>query len=489
MIISIVILILKRNLEAFFVTGMTFSLSFMIIGVFIYIAKKGGLRSEAIEFFYINDPIRIFLQYYLIALDDLGFMMALGRILFPLFFLYAATRYAKKYNDKPWKIINCIIWIPPVLSLLGYYPSIFTEFISSRTLLEPLLVFFTFGWVLIYIGLGFYLLFSELVKIRLKIFRKDFSFIIMFFVSITCMYLLYFIQDPIQVYQFYSMNVYWINDIYYMTSVLPVTIYRIIVALNIIFSILGFYSILRYTSDIFVNDQQQIIIEKKFEAVNDGTSLFVHSIKNQLLTNRILIKRLNVNIQVNDEASLLKTAEQLKNQNENMLRRMEELYDTVKSKAISLVPVGVKEILEQALVRTKNKYSLEMVDLDIPEDITIFADQKYLSEAIYNLILNAYEAIEQTGSKNGKIRISSYQIKNDTVIQVKDNGIGIRKTNQKVIMDPYFSSKNSNHNWGMGLYYVNSVIKDHFGHLKYESRYGEGSTFYILLPKYKPQKK
>ena len=50
--------------------------------------------------------------------------------------------------------------------------------------------------------------------------------------------------------------------------------------------------------------------------------------------------------------------------------------------------------------------------------------------------------------------------------------------------DPFYSSKNSNYNWGMGLYYVREVVKSHLGKMRVESTEGKGSKFYILIPKY-----
>ena len=48
----------------------------------------------------------------------------------------------------------------------------------------------------------------------------------------------------------------------------------------------------------------------------------------------------------------------------------------------------------------------------------------------------------------------------------------------------FYSSKNSNYNWGMGLYYVREVVKSHLGNMRVESTEGKGSKFYILIPKY-----
>ena len=50
-----------------------------------------------------------------------------------------------------------------------------------------------------------------------------------------------------------------------------------------------------------------------------------------------------------------------------------------------------------------------------------------------------------------------------TLIEVSDNGLGMSKSQIKKIFDPFYSSKNSNYNWGMGLYYVREVVKSHLG--------------------------
>ena len=71
-----------------------------------------------------------------------------------------------------------------------------------------------------------------------------------------------------------------------------------------------------------------------------------------------------------------------------------------------------------------------------------------------------------------------------TLIEVSDNGLGMSKSQIKKIFDPFYSSKNSNYNWGMGLYYVREVVKSHLGKMRVESTEGKGSKFYILIPKY-----
>ena len=70
------------------------------------------------------------------------------------------------------------------------------------------------------------------------------------------------------------------------------------------------------------------------------------------------------------------------------------------------------------------------------------------------------------------------------MIEVKDVGGGITPQQRKHIYDPFYSSKNSNFNWGMGLYYVRATVRSHLGVLRVDSRPGQGSSFLLQLPRY-----
>ena len=71
--------------------------------------------------------------------------------------------------------------------------------------------------------------------------------------------------------------------------------------------------------------------------------------------------------------------------------------------------------------------------------------------------------------------------------EICDNGPGMTRQEQRKIFDPFYTSKNTNTNWGMGLHYVREIVKSHFGKLKLESRPGEGSSFFVAIPRYEPR--
>lgn len=87
--------------------------------------------------------------------------------------------------------------------------------------------------------------------------------------------------------------------------------------------------------------------------------------------------------------------------------------------------------------------------------------------------------------KRKSLLMHHFSVRQYTVIEIRDVGTGIKKTDTKKIMEPFYSTKNSNFNWGMGLHYVHTIIKEHLGILRFESKEGEGTTFFLFLPKFK----
>ena len=75
-----------------------------------------------------------------------------------------------------------------------------------------------------------------------------------------------------------------------------------------------------------------------------------------------------------------------------LITRSEELYRTVKNKSMTLVPTTLGQIKETTLERFYHKYPDARLKTDVNENVTVLADQNYLSEALYNLLINAWEA-------------------------------------------------------------------------------------------------
>jgi signal transduction histidine kinase len=107
----------------------------------------------------------------------------------------------------------------------------------------------------------------------------------------------------------------------------------------------------------------------------------------------------------------------------------------------------------------------------------VSADKDMLNQVLHNLLLNAKQATDNTAEAQISVKAS---VEVDSVeIAIEDNGIGIDAEQQERIFTPYFTTKSSGS--GIGLSVVRQIIEKHNGSIRFESRPGKGTTFYIRL--------
>lgn len=116
---------------------------------------------------------------------------------------------------------------------------------------------------------------------------------------------------------------------------------------------------------------------------------------------------------------------------------------------------------------------------------TAYADNDYLGEVISNLIDNAIKYSKESV----EINITAEESERYTILKVRDNGMGISEADQKVIFQKYEraaaakrSRKNGASGFGLGLNFVDQVIKAHEGKIFVNSTEGEFTEFTIYLP-------
>jgi PAS domain S-box-containing protein len=122
----------------------------------------------------------------------------------------------------------------------------------------------------------------------------------------------------------------------------------------------------------------------------------------------------------------------------------------------------------------------------------IDADEGQITQVIQNIILNAAQAMPDSGQV--EITARNLQVNDSPAeglekgpyveIAIRDEGIGIRESDLIRIFDPYFTTKEKGS--GLGLATSYSIVKNHGGLIKVLSSPGAGSTFFIYLPASEP---
>jgi signal transduction histidine kinase len=120
--------------------------------------------------------------------------------------------------------------------------------------------------------------------------------------------------------------------------------------------------------------------------------------------------------------------------------------------------------------------------IEIPEDLSVFADQNMLSFVFRNLLINAFKFTPS----QGKVMVSAKAVDNQLVVSVSDNGVGISPENLTKIflVQQHFSTRGTENEKGigLGLLLCKEFIEKHQGKIWVESKEGKGTTFTFILP-------
>lgn len=142
----------------------------------------------------------------------------------------------------------------------------------------------------------------------------------------------------------------------------------------------------------------------------------------------------------------------------------------------------VEEILDSIKIQFDKKNAIIEFNTSLQE-LFIEADKLHISSVLYNLLDNALKY----SSNNAVVKLYLSMPTNHLVeLRIIDNGIGIAKQFQHKIYDKFFRVPTGDvHNikgYGLGLSYVNHIIRQHNGSISVKSELGKGSEFTVLLP-------
>ena len=169
--------------------------------------------------------------------------------------------------------------------------------------------------------------------------------------------------------------------------------------------------------------------------------------------------------------------------NEKLISRMEKLHFAMSRSSVHLDAVPLSSVIGSAVQKAGRACPGILVDSACDPEIMVLADADTLAEAISNIVVNGWEA-NVAASRPEAVSISVRIERLWVSIAIQDSGNGIPKDVQRRIWEPFFSSKNSSSNWGMGMYFSRRMIRMHLGSVRFETKAGHGTRFIILLPRY-----
>ena len=141
----------------------------------------------------------------------------------------------------------------------------------------------------------------------------------------------------------------------------------------------------------------------------------------------------------------------------------------------------IKEIIGNFSLKVTSKGGKIISNLKAQQDLG-YVDEIHFTNVIFNLMDNALKYCDKTPI----LTIETWDDKENIVISVEDNGIGMKKDDLKKIFEKFYRVSTGNlHNvkgFGLGLAYVKKMVEDHHGTIKVESELGIGTKFIITIP-------
>ncbi|PWN05223.1 ATP-binding protein [Rhodohalobacter mucosus] len=236
-----------------------------------------------------------------------------------------------------------------------------------------------------------------------------------------------------------------------------------------------------------LNEARRELVQAEREAAwKEMAQQVAHEIKNPLTPMKLNLQHLQRQLEANpDNVMELKpviesTATNIIDQIESLNRIASDFSKFAKPVQDQLQPVNLNRVLGSVcdLYRNDPEVSISLTQPDSP--IAILAAEDELRRAFINLVKNGIEAHD---SDTARISIFS-EVKGDRVlVRIHDDGVGINPETQDKIFVPNFSTKSSG--TGLGLAITKKIIEAHNADIWFESKPGEGSTFFISIPSMK----
>ncbi|TAG04017.1 MAG: sensor histidine kinase [Cytophagia bacterium] len=247
--------------------------------------------------------------------------------------------------------------------------------------------------------------------------------------------------------------------------------------------------IIFFSYSIFVILKQKKLSEIQRDFINNMTHEFKTPISTIALSADLIS---NPKIMAKPD-SLLNYANIIKTQNTRLKNQIEKVLQMAvmdKGKLqLNLEPLNllvlIKEVIKNFNLEEKANIYLEC---NLEEGKCNFtADKVHFTNIIYNLLDNAIKYVSPEKTPEIKIKIqyniTNYQTKG-LLLFIEDNGIGIDKKHQKRVFEKFYRVPTGNiHNvkgFGLGLNYVQQIVKAHHWKIKLESEINKGSKFIII---------
>lgn len=217
---------------------------------------------------------------------------------------------------------------------------------------------------------------------------------------------------------------------------------------------------------------------ERLAAIGATAGMVGHDIRNplQAITGDVYLAKTDLasTIESEEKKNALESLDEIEKNVVYINKIVADLQDFARPLKPNVEETDLKRVINELL--QKNGLPENVRVIVKVETEKIVADSTFISRIMYNLVNNAVQAMP----KGGKLTIRTYKEANNTVISVKDTGVGIPEAVKGKLFTPMFTTKSKGQ--GFGLAVIKRMTEALGGTVSFESQEGKGTTFTIRLP-------
>jgi signal transduction histidine kinase len=264
---------------------------------------------------------------------------------------------------------------------------------------------------------------------------------------------------------------------------LDVFIANVLISLIIVVSLLLYFGILIRNQ---AKSKKKIIEQNNsLQLINAGLDKFVFNVTHDLRSPLAsLLGIINLIDEENDPEQIKSYTSSMKNSLEKQDQFIHEMLAVIKDKHLGIIKEECNLLNIVDNVIAQNQYRKDGREVCFYKELElhkITCDPLKLKVILNNLVSNS---IKYSDSKKPEqwVRVKTRRINTNVVIEVEDNGIGIKKADQECIFDEFYQSGDNKKSSGVGLYLVKDAVTQLNGSIEVKSEPGLYSKFIISIP-------
>ena len=233
--------------------------------------------------------------------------------------------------------------------------------------------------------------------------------------------------------------------------------------------------------------QGQIMQSEKLAAIGQLAAGVMHEINNPLATISACVAAIDGRLGQltgKEKAAVEEYLEIIDKEVDRCTRIVDGLLDFSRPKGKAKGRVVLNALVDETLFLLKHHQRFKRLSLARELDGSLPAttgNAEQLTQVLMALMLNAVDAMDE----RGKLTVRTGRNPNltdEVFVEIEDNGVGIPRSEQSKIFDPFYTTKPPGRGTGLGLSICYGIVEDHRGRVEVDSQPGRGSIFRVFLP-------